>query len=100
MADDETLSETIINSAAALQKWKEIEPFTTEMTSLVNEYSEIIDGVGNVFAVVGFVWNIYSNMEKAKEDAAQQQPMVLQIQRAGASWLLIANDRPGPADNP
>mgnify|MGYP001583605859 CR=1 FL=1 len=94
MADDKTLSETIIDSTAALQKWDEIKPFATGMASLVDEYSEIIDGVGSVFTVVGFVWNIYSNMEKAKENAAQQQAMVLQITQAGASWLLIANDRP------
>jgi hypothetical protein len=96
MADDKTLSEKLLDSATALGKWKEMEPIVNEAKSLVNEYSEIIDGVGSVSAVVGFVWNIYSNMEKAKENAAQQQAMV----RTGKFWLLNADDGPSPADNP
>ncbi|OTA07202.1 hypothetical protein A9Z42_0080510 [Trichoderma parareesei] len=82
MADDKALSEKIISQAEALQQWGAIEPYVTGVTSFVEEYREIIDGVGNVFAVVGFVWNIYSEIEKAKENAAQQQAMVTQIIRA------------------
>jgi hypothetical protein len=55
MSDDKTLSESIIVSAQALEQWGLVEPYATGVTSLVKEYSEIIDGVGGVFTVVGFV---------------------------------------------
>lgn len=103
MEDDKTLSERIITSADALRQWKEMKPLATEMTSLVEEYGAVIDGIGKVFAIVGFFWDIYSNMEKAKQDAAQQQAMVDQITRAGASWLsylVITDYRFRAADNP
>ena len=83
MADDKTLSETIIDQATVLQQWDEMRPITDEVKSLVQEYSQLIDGISSAFAVVGFIWNIYSNMEKAKQSAAQQQNMVHQITRAG-----------------
>lgn len=83
MADDKTLSETILKGADALSKWEEMEPVANELTSLVKEYSEIIDGVSSAFAVVGFFWNIYSSMEKAKDNTARQQEMVQQITSAG-----------------
>ena len=83
MSDDESLSKTIVSTAVALKKWNAMEPIATQVTSLVNEYSEVIDAVGTVYVVVGFVWNIYSSMEKAKDDAAQLQAMVKQITNAG-----------------
>jgi len=66
MADDKTLSEQILSSADALQKWKAMEPITDEMKSLVGQYRETIDGIGTFFGVFGFVWKIYSSMEKSK----------------------------------
>jgi|TARA_R110002003_G_scaffold239_1_gene17191 hypothetical protein len=83
MADDETLSKKIIKSAEALQKWEEMRPLVAPVKSLVDEYGDVIDGIGQFFGVVGFVWDIYSGMEKAKDDAAQQQAMVQQITKAG-----------------
>ena len=64
MADivDVTLSKKLIKSEEAVKGWKEIEPYATKFTSVVEEYGEIIDGVGTVFSVVGFVWDIYSKM--------------------------------------
>lgn len=98
MADDKTLSETIINDIAVVsQKWEAMKPIADEPTSLVNEYSELIDGFGKVFTVVGFFWDIYSDMEKAKENAAHQQAMVENITKARAFWFLIADGWPGPA---
>lgn len=88
---DKTLSETLIEQAQALEKWDEVKTFATEMENLVSEYSELIDSVSTVFTVVGFVWNIYSNIEKAKEDAAQREDMVKKITQAGVSWPLIAD---------
>ncbi|KAK5400787.1 hypothetical protein LTR06_011247 [Exophiala xenobiotica] len=82
MSDDKTLSETLTNSAEALQRWNAIEPYATEVKGILDEYREIIDSVGSVFTAVDFVWNIYSNLEKAKENAAQQQAMAQQIIRA------------------
>ena len=97
MADDKTLSETIIKDIAVVsQKWEAVKPFADEATSLVNEYSEWIDGFGKVFTVVGFFWDIYSDMEKAKENAAHQQAMVDNITKAGAFFILIADEWPGP----
>ena len=66
MADDKTLSEQILSSADALQKWKAMEPITDEMKSLVGQYRETIDGIGTFFGVFCFVWKIYSSMEKSK----------------------------------
>jgi adenylyl- and sulfurtransferase ThiI len=89
MADnDKKLSEKIIRTADALQNWDLVKPYAKEVTSLIKEYSEIIDGVGSVFSVVGFVWSIYSNMEKAKDTAAEQQAMVEQITQAGTFRIL------------
>lgn len=81
--DDKTLSETLISSATALQKWEEIRPVATDFIDLVNEYHDVIDGVSTVFGIVGFVWSIYSNLEKSKQEMAQQQAMIQQITRAG-----------------
>ncbi|ODA82155.1 hypothetical protein RJ55_00661 [Drechmeria coniospora] len=50
--DDKTLSETIIEGATAMEKCKVMEPIAAEVKSLVNEYGEVIDGIGTVFAVV------------------------------------------------
>ena len=99
MADDKdkTLSETIIYDIAVVsQRWEAMRPIADEATSLVKEYSEWIDGFGKVFTVVGFFWDIYSDMEKAKENAAHQQAMVQNINKAGAFRLPIA-DWLGPA---
>ena len=87
MADDKTLSEKIIVAAEAAQKWETVAPLVTEMKSIVEEYSEVIDSFGQVFTIVGIVWNIYSDMEKAKREAAQQQAMVSQIINAGTFWF-------------
>lgn len=84
MADDKTLSQKIVDVSNVLQEWESMRPIATGVTSLVNEYGEVIDDIGQFLSVVGFVWNIYSNMEKAKENAAQQQAMANDIKRAGA----------------
>ncbi|KAK5788095.1 hypothetical protein VI817_009053 [Penicillium citrinum] len=76
MTDEKTLSETIISMNEALEKWNSMKPVVDEVDSIVKEYGELIDSVGKVFTVVGFVWDIYSNMEKAKEDAARLQNMI------------------------
>lgn len=83
MTDEKTLSETIISMNEALEKWNSMKPVVDEVNSIVKEYGELIDSVGKVFTVVGFVWDIYSNMEKAKEDAARLQNMIQQITSAG-----------------
>jgi len=89
--NDEKLSEKIIESidaAGDLLRWSlEVAPIVDEASSLVDEYSEVTDEFASAFSVVGVVWNIYSNMEKAKENATQQQAMVSQITRAGKLWL-------------
>lgn len=85
MADDKELSEKILTSAQALQQWEEMEPFVNEMKSVVQEYSKAIDIFGQVFGVIGAVWDIYSDMENAKREAAQQRAMVSQIINAGMS---------------
>lgn len=99
MADDKTLSETIIERSDALRSWEAMQPFVDEVKSLVEEYSEVIDGIGQFFSVVGFVWGIYSDMEKAKENAAQQKAMVDEITKAGAFRFQIADEWPWPLDN-
>jgi hypothetical protein len=100
MADDKdkALSEKIIDDIAVVsQKWAEMKPIADEAESLVKEYREWIDGFGKVFTVVGFFWDIYSEMEKAKESAAKQQAMVDNITKASASWFLISDEWPGPS---
>ncbi|KAJ5880168.1 uncharacterized protein N7473_011221 [Penicillium subrubescens] len=79
MEEDQRLSEKIIQTADALKDWDGVKDLVDETTSLVNKYREVIDGVSSIFTVIGAVWDIYSSMEKAKEDAARQQDMVKQI---------------------
>ncbi|GFF99979.1 hypothetical protein IFM53868_10555 [Aspergillus udagawae] len=93
MADDneKKLSETIIYDIAVVsQKWEAMKPIAAEATSLVKEYSEWIDGFGKVFTVVGFFWGIYSDMEKAKENAAHQQAMFENIIKATSVMITRA----------
>ncbi|KAL4862356.1 hypothetical protein BDV12DRAFT_203144 [Aspergillus spectabilis] len=87
MADDKTLSETVIEIDKMLEKWEATKPFAIELTSLVDEYSQVIDGFGKVFAVISVVWNIYLSMEKVKENAVQQQAMVDRITKAATVML-------------
>jgi hypothetical protein len=84
MEDDKTLSQKIVDVNNVLKEWESMKPIATGVNNLVNEYGEVIDGIGQFLSVVGLVWNIYSNMEKAKENAAQQQAMAEDIKRAGA----------------
>ncbi|KAK0613704.1 hypothetical protein B0T14DRAFT_591643 [Immersiella caudata] len=87
-SDDKTLSERILVSAEAMQQWKAMEPIANELASLVNEYREVIDGIGTVFSFVGFFWNIYSGMEKAKGEAAKQQALVKQVTDAAVQIMI------------
>ncbi|KAF2477244.1 uncharacterized protein BDR25DRAFT_321659 [Lindgomyces ingoldianus] len=80
--NDKELSEKIIDVAEAAEKWQVLAPYAEKVASFVEEYGEIIDGIGTAFAVVGVVWGIYSKMEKAKEDAAQRAAMVEKITKA------------------
>jgi hypothetical protein len=89
MADDKTLSETLIDKAVALQKWEAVAPIAAEVASVVKEYREVIDGVSSAFGIVRVVWNIFSSIEEAKEDAAKQKAMVDQITKAGTSLPSI-----------
>ncbi|CAI7678254.1 unnamed protein product [Penicillium pancosmium] len=82
MEDDKTLSQKIVDVNNVLKEWESMKPIATGVNNLVNEYGEVINGIGQFLSVVGLVWNIYSNMEKAKENAAQQQAMVEDIKRA------------------
>lgn len=86
--NDKTLSEKIIEASEALQEWNNVvAPYANTVQSLVEEYGDVIDGIGTVFAVVGVVWDIYSKMEKAKADAAEQKAIVEKITKASASQL-------------
>lgn len=95
-AEDETLSKTIIEAtevaAKVLQRWDAMKPIASEVTELVADYSVAIDTIGSIFGVIDFVWDIYSNLEKAKENAAQQQAMVHQITTASKIYLLNGKD--------
>jgi hypothetical protein len=93
MADDrdKSLSQRIIYDITEVsQNWAVMKPIADEATSLVTEYSAWIDGFGKFFTVVGFFWGVYSDMEKAKESAANQRAMVESIMKASASWFLIS----------
>lgn len=82
--DDQLLSETIISDwKRVAARWKAQEPLTNDLTNIVEEYKGLIDGVSTVFGVVGHVWNIYSSMEKEREEAAARQAMCQHITQAG-----------------
>ncbi|KAL3439905.1 hypothetical protein BJX65DRAFT_315314 [Aspergillus insuetus] len=68
--DDKKLSEKIIRTADALQNWDLVKPYAKEVTSLVKEYSEVIDG--------------------AKDTTAEQQAMVEQITQAVGGMITRA----------
>jgi hypothetical protein len=77
MANDKTLSERIITRVVDglhVLQWKAMGLIVSETTSLVNEYREVTDGIGTVFSVVGYVWNIYSSMEKARRSPRSSRP--------------------------